>query len=200
MDDLGYDPQFRCTAGARSTGDRCKRRAVPGADVCVIHGGAAPQVQAAARRRLLAAETAREVGALLAEVAPDVTDIDPVEGILEALRCAWAMRRMLELVVAELSTAPGSAGAIGPDHKGDGKPHAYLALLGEWTERQGRLSKMAADAGVAERQVRLAEAEADLLARAFRAFATALGLDPAEERVRSAMRASLTLVAGGQAA
>lgn len=43
----------QCTAHARS-GNRCKRYAAPGAAVCRMHGGAAPQVQAAARRRLLA--------------------------------------------------------------------------------------------------------------------------------------------------
>jgi len=41
----------RCTAHAR-TGQQCKRSAMLGTTVCDFHGGKAPQVLAAARRRL----------------------------------------------------------------------------------------------------------------------------------------------------
>jgi hypothetical protein len=44
----------RCTATSKQSRHRCKRRPIPGGSVCVIHGGAAPQVQAAAQARLLA--------------------------------------------------------------------------------------------------------------------------------------------------
>lgn len=42
-----------CRATSKSTGKRCARRPVPGATVCRIHGGAAPQVQRKATLRLL---------------------------------------------------------------------------------------------------------------------------------------------------
>ena len=42
----------RCTANAKGTGKRCRRRPHPGATVCVIHGAGAPQVQRSARERL----------------------------------------------------------------------------------------------------------------------------------------------------
>ena len=42
----------RCTAKAKGTGERCRRRPHPGATVCVIHGAGAPQVQKSARERL----------------------------------------------------------------------------------------------------------------------------------------------------
>ena len=42
----------RCTAKAKSTGERCRRRPHPGTNVCIIHGAGAPQVQKAARQRL----------------------------------------------------------------------------------------------------------------------------------------------------
>ena len=41
-----------CTA-KRSNGLKCKAQAITGAKVCRVHGGSAPQVIAAARRRLL---------------------------------------------------------------------------------------------------------------------------------------------------
>lgn len=42
----------RCTAKAKSTGDRCKRGAIHGGTVCRMHGGAAPQVQKKAAQRI----------------------------------------------------------------------------------------------------------------------------------------------------
>jgi hypothetical protein len=48
----------RCTATSKQSGQRCKRRPIPGGPVCVIHGGAAPQVKAAAQARLLALQPA----------------------------------------------------------------------------------------------------------------------------------------------
>ena len=42
----------QCTATAKGTRQRCKRRPIPGGTVCVKHGGGAPQVKAAAAKRL----------------------------------------------------------------------------------------------------------------------------------------------------
>lgn len=42
----------RCVAQAKSTGQQCRRRPIPGGTVCVRHGGSAPQVALAARRRV----------------------------------------------------------------------------------------------------------------------------------------------------
>ena len=50
-----------CTATAKSTGARCRRSPVAGATVCQVHGGAAPQVKAAAKERL-AAQAATRLG------------------------------------------------------------------------------------------------------------------------------------------
>ena len=44
----------QCTATAKGSGARCKRRPIPGGYVCVKHGGGAPQVQFKARERLAA--------------------------------------------------------------------------------------------------------------------------------------------------
>jgi hypothetical protein len=52
----GSDPTDapRCTATAKGSRQRCKRRPIPGGTVCVKHGGGAPQVKAKAMDRLLA--------------------------------------------------------------------------------------------------------------------------------------------------
>jgi hypothetical protein len=46
------DDATRCTATAKSTGERCKQKAIPGGDVCRYHGGNAEQVQEKAQERL----------------------------------------------------------------------------------------------------------------------------------------------------
>ncbi len=42
------------TVRSKQTGRRCRQPAIPGGNVCRYHGGAAPQVQQAARLRLAA--------------------------------------------------------------------------------------------------------------------------------------------------
>lgn len=44
----------RCKAHSKQSGERCKRRPIPGGTVCRWHGGAAPQVKEAAMARLMA--------------------------------------------------------------------------------------------------------------------------------------------------
>jgi len=48
-----WNPVRQCTAGTHG-GNRCRRNAIPGGTVCVMHGGGVASVQAAAKRRLLA--------------------------------------------------------------------------------------------------------------------------------------------------
>ena len=43
----------KCSARSARTGKPCRRHAILGSNVCYVHGGAAPQVKEAARRRLL---------------------------------------------------------------------------------------------------------------------------------------------------
>jgi len=52
-------PERRCTARSKRSGDRCKRAPIPGGSVCIMHGGAAPQVRRAARERAAAEGNSR---------------------------------------------------------------------------------------------------------------------------------------------
>lgn len=54
METVNPTETVTCKATARS-GERCKRRPIPGGTVCAMHGGKAPQVQEKAKERLLAA-------------------------------------------------------------------------------------------------------------------------------------------------
>lgn len=45
------DTSRQCKAKSKQSGQRCKRRPIPGGFVCVMHGGKVPQVKAAAEKR-----------------------------------------------------------------------------------------------------------------------------------------------------
>ena len=61
-----FAEQFRCTA-RNQAGRRCGRASIPGGHVCRMHGGAAPQVRAAAERRLQVEQAWKAVARLTAE-------------------------------------------------------------------------------------------------------------------------------------
>lgn len=83
---------------------------------------------------------------------------------------------------------------------GEAKPHVLMQMQFEERKHLRGLTVDALKVGIAEEMVSLARDQATLMAEAFRAFAVALGHDPAEPKVREAFRAQLTLIAGGRAA
>ncbi|MGB3954728.1 MAG: HGGxSTG domain-containing protein [Brooklawnia sp.] len=74
----------QCKATNRQ-GNRCGRSAVPGATVCNMHGGKAPQVQAKAAERLLEAQATAYVQRFGGR-----TDIDPPTALLELVQAKRA--------------------------------------------------------------------------------------------------------------
>jgi tetrahydromethanopterin S-methyltransferase subunit H len=78
--------------------------------------------------------------------------------------------------------------------------HIWLKVHGEWSEKLVHYAKTAIACGIAERQVRVAEQQAQILAESMKQFAIALGFNPADAKVRTAMGTSLRLVQGGVAA
>lgn len=153
----------KCT-GHKADGTRCGRWPVAGGTVCPKHGGAAPQVKARAAVR---AEVLR--WGLDAEL------VDPGETLLKlvaqsAARAARYAEELEELVAespnlrsALIAEAHGEFGPVGEYVRG-------LATL-EATERDrcATFATKAIAAGLAERQVRLAERQGALIADVLRA-------------------------------
>lgn len=83
---------------------------------------------------------------------------------------------------------------------GEAKPHVLVVLYNQERDRLAAVSAAALKAGVDAALVEIAEQQATLIAEGFRAFAVALGHDPASPEVREAFRAQLTLIAGGRQA
>lgn len=90
----------RCTATSRQSSERCRRVPIPGGNVCVMHGGASPNVAAAARARLERAAQA-EVATMLG------LGTFPVEipGAFAAL-CRLHRRRPRWFLAAEATRRP----------------------------------------------------------------------------------------------
>lgn len=87
----------QCVGTSRRTGEQCGAFAIPGGTVCQWHGGRAPQVKAAAARRLAIAEAREQAARWGGRV-----DIDPAQALLElvsakAAEVAYWERRIDEL-------------------------------------------------------------------------------------------------------
>ena len=190
----------QCAAKNRR-GEPCGRAPIKGATVCYVHGGRAPQVKAAAARRLAEQAAQQAVRTLGLPV-----DISPTEALLEEVRwtaghVAWLRSRVQELAEEpthrhvsfdgedeDLLETPGQRGALtwgttkvktGGDDAGttqEAKPSVWYEL---YTRERAHLIKVcdaAIRAGVEERRVRLAEQQGDLLALAIRQILDAFGL------------------------
>jgi hypothetical protein len=70
------DESKQCIAMSKRTGQRCGLARIPGTTVCAKHGGAAPQVRAAAGRRV--AEQRVRKAAMKLEVDAQEVSTDPV--------------------------------------------------------------------------------------------------------------------------
>jgi hypothetical protein len=147
---MGHPLSDRCTATAKGTGLRCRRRVV-GGGVCPMHGGRAPQVAARREARIIEGE-ARLRGEL---VEPRL----PADALLAAAADADAMLQRLKRDLA--------AGELTP---------AALMSYGEWLDRTARIAKTVLDAGIDERRVRLVEAQAGLIVGGLRWVLGQVGL------------------------
>lgn len=166
-DDLMETP--RCTAKSKQSGQRCKRRPIPGGTVCAIHGGNAPAVRAAADRRL------QERQALLAvETLGLPREIDPHTALLEEVHRTAGAVAWLGAVVADLEQSDLVWGLTkektgGDDHgvTKEARPNAYVTLWQQERKHLVEVCKVAIAAGIEERRVELEQRRASMVAAAF---------------------------------
>ena len=190
----------KCKA-RKQDGTQCKAWPIKGAEVCRVHGGRAPQVKAAAARRLAAQAAEQAVRTLGLPV-----DVSPTEALLEEVRwtaghVAWLRGKVQELAEEPthrhvtfdgeddvLLETPGQRGALvwgttkvktGGEDAGttqEAKPSLWYELYARERAHLIRVCSEAIRAGVEERRVRLAEQQGDLLALAIRRILEAFGL------------------------
>jgi hypothetical protein len=185
----------RCSAISKHSGEQCKRKAIPGGTVCRYHGGNARQVKAKA--------------AIRAEVMSwGLTDaaVDPGEVLLRLVTqsAARAQRYSVELeaMVAEspslreaLVAEQWAATEDGELYKRGEYIRGLAVLEAQERDRCANFATKAVAAGLAERQVRLAERQGELLAQTIRAIFDDLGLTAQQRALAPAVvRRHLTAV------
>lgn len=208
------DPKTVARCGAKNRhGKPCRLPAGHGTSHvgvgrCRRHGGASPRAEVAG-----AVQLARREALVMGR---PVDDLQPHEALLECIAITAGEVRYASDRIAELE--PGEA--VGPvvstrplkEEKGAEHPterveehgppalHIWVQVRHQAMDRLVNYSRIAIAAGIAERQVKAAEQEARAIAEAMRQFAIRMGLDPADPKVREAMRGGLTVIAGGRAA
>jgi hypothetical protein len=144
----------RCSARNRA-GEPCRAFAVRGATVCIAHGGAAPQVRAAAARRVEAAKLSKDIGRTLEDVERSLLDagVGPADTLADASTRAAAMMVVASSRLEELTTE-------GPN----GESADVVAELYErWVALAAKVSKLALDANIDERRVAILDREAEAI-------------------------------------
>jgi hypothetical protein len=214
------EEHLRCKAHAKSTGRPCGSHPSPGMDKCYIHAGVGKAAVQRAGERHQALEQvgrlAKRAGSHLhpiehlldslyraaAEVevfGQLVVDLDNLgelrtgdtpgrlrgyaEWTTEVDLVTGKARRVLDLDPLMVRTGDNSI-----------QMHPFLREYNDALERRAKFAKMAMDAGVAERQVQLAEQQAVMLAGAVRSILTELGV-PLDRKVVAVVQRNLRALA-----
>lgn len=171
MGPTGDDPR-RCTATSKHTGQRCGAWAVGGTHVCRMHGGAAPQVRAAARRRLDEQKAEQQV-----RILGLPRQVDPHIALLEEVHRTAGHVAYLNSMIgdfdtdAELKQYTRDKGGLIWE-----KPAVWVEIYQHERTHLARVAKAALDAGVQERQVKLAEQQGQLIAQVLQGVLADLGV------------------------
>lgn len=171
----------RCSAHSKQTGKPCGNYAMRGATVCRLHGGKAKQVQKAAKKRL----EENKLRDMLERRLGEPIEVDPVTAILgrihaKAAEVAW-LRNQVQLLSADEDLVWGTT-KVREDPTGGvettEEPYVnlWLKLYHEAEKQLVWFSKMALDAGVDERRVRMEEAAASQLVLFANLLAEKLGI------------------------
>ncbi len=184
MNDSVARRPMKCKA-KRTDGQPCKAWPIKGAEVCRVHGGRAPQVKAAAKRRRVLGEAQEELNRLGVPI-----EVDTAEAMLQMVyeaagNVAFLRKRIQQLeqggrltgdfdaddvvsaLGAEDNRRASIAGRVDPKNW-KGEPHVLVTMYNEERERLVRWSKSSRDANVEEHRVKLAERQGEMLARVLR--------------------------------
>lgn len=211
-------PKPTCGAKGRQTGEPCQKQAGwgtthPGYGHCKFHGGSTPNgVKMAAKLQ------AAVNGEWIAQVMGFPEHVDPFDALLEAIWIAkgevtYCSQRIAELdegdAVVLLEEVTQTTGVVrGETEESISVKKSSAAELNVWirtrqeaVDRMARYAKMAIDAGIAERQVVLAERVGGMIGRLVAAVLDDLGLSEGQRELAPVVvRRHLTAIATGSAA
>lgn len=172
-----HEVHHRCIGHyERADGPRpCGRVGTDGQERCGRHGGeVASPARARARRAAIAPRSKALSTAIATLNALGVPiDTDPLDALRAQVResagiVAYFRERLQQLRVPDPGDAGGLDALWGPDHTGDQTQHILLGLYNEERDRFAKLAKLALDAGIDEREIRVLEHQAVLFADVMR--------------------------------
>lgn len=180
--DESRDRSYYC-GGKTRAGGRCKNRAGKGTDhvgigSCKLHGGCTRN-----HRKSAQAEIARR--AVVKYGLP--REIEPHDALLEEVYRSAGTVAYIDLKVQEIKES-GDALTQSP----------WIDLYHRERSKLVDVCKTALAAGIAERQVKLAESQGQLIAQVIRGVLVDLGVDLEQPDVPKIVRHHLTLVQGGK--
>lgn len=193
---------MQCVA-KKADGHRCLAHAVTGATTCRMHLGNAPHIQrAAARKAAKAKAEAQIMKHLQSEGISLEGGISPHQALMESMMSTAAVVQYIRkhvskmeedelvgmMVVKQVIDADGGVTVTKASVK-----NIWLELLGEWEDRSSKISKLAIDAGVAERAVRIVEQQASLLAGAVWGILNDLGVEQDSSTIQIVRRHMMAL-------
>lgn len=171
----GPTEKARCSARAKSTGKQCGNLPMNGGHVCGVHGGKAPAVMAAARRRTdIAAVQAQAAGALAFESLSGVGD--PLEALSLLTAETLAMKEALAARVNALNGLSYTAVGAGTEQL-----RSEVALYERALDRSAKFLEILAKSGFEERRTRIAESQGLQVAECLRRIFARLVLSEAQQ-------------------
>jgi hypothetical protein len=194
---------MQCGAHTRS-GKQCGNHALPGATVCRMHGGKAPQTQQAATRNLALKRAQRMV-----ELAG--VDMDPIAHLLDSLYRAYTLVKVWGIMAATIDDRAEeeledgeirgrlsyveNTNSDDPDElivtshdrllalssSGEARVHPYMLQYEAAIDRHAKIARQCIDAKIGERQIQLAERMGEQLSALFERTVSAIeGLNDAQ--------------------
>jgi hypothetical protein len=189
----------KCTATAKSTGNRCTQPPVPGAEVCRFHGGKAPQVRAKAAERVVEQQVRRALANLDVPAVEDpFTELGKLAGQVVSWKDALAtlVNRLVEDAPCEACGAAGGRLRYESFATGAEQLRSEVSLFERAMDRCASVLGLMAKLNIDERMARISERQAAAVIRAIDvALATAGITGPDAQDARAAAARELRKVA-----
>lgn len=196
--------EMRCTATSQRSGERCKAWRLVGLTVCRFHGGAnKPAIAKREKAKLMIKTHAKATAFAVRLAAADGATVDPLEHLATCLAEASGYKQFWANMVGGLNEAAEREAAahgtlrgelsysaptdeldelavstperlLGLNRHGEAMIHPFVEQFNLALDRHAKFAKMAADAGVSERRVQIAEAQGQIIARVIRGVALEL--------------------------
>jgi hypothetical protein len=184
--------------GKTRAGGKCERPAGWGTDHvgwghCKLHGGCAPSGRKSAKR-LMAVDAVTTYG-LPREVDPHVALMEELARTAGHVAWLGALLRSGKLTADQNPTGRKKAVKLTQNTLGGEIPSVWLQLYSAERKHLESVAKTCIACGIAERQVQVAEQQANLFGEALRGILSDLGVADHPE-VGPVVRRHLTLVAG----